>query len=149
MSATLYIIRRIYTWINTLYIQIFCIFVKSLIFSSRQYAKIQGTYFKLQAIYFEIHALSFLLNALYGFDWRKNILKSGNNWIYATGVTSFIAYTFYKKKNSIVHNSTLEKELFLFVLFYGENVFLRYLRVRCFFVQTAIRVHTTTFIIIL
>lgn len=53
------------------------------------------------------------------------------------------------KKNSIVHNSTLEKELFLFVLFYGENVFLRYLRVRCFFVQTAIRVHTTTFIIIL
>lgn len=148
MSATLYIIRRIYTWINTLYIQIFCIFVKSLIFSNRQYAKIQGTCFKLQAIYFEIHALSFLLNALYGFDWRKNILKSRNKWIYATDVTSFIAYTF-TKKNSIVHNSTLEKELFLFVLFYGENVFLRYLRVRCFFVQTAIRVHTTTFIIIL
>ena len=147
MSATLYIIRRIYTWINTLYIQIFCIFVKSLIFSNRQYAKIQGTYFKLQAIYFEIHALYFLLNALYGFDWRKNILKSRNKWIYATDVTSFIAYTF--TKNSIVHNSTLEKELFLFVLFYGENVFLRYLRVRCFFVQTAIRVHTTTFIIIL
>lgn len=97
MSATLYIIRRIYTWINTLYIQIFCIFVKSLIFSSRQYAKIQGTYFKLQAIYFEIHALYFLLYALYGFDWRKNILKSRNNWIYATDVTSFIAYTFTKK----------------------------------------------------
>ena len=109
--------------------------------------KIKGTYFKLQAMYFEIHALYFLLNALYGFDWRKNILKSRNKWIYATDVTSFIAYTF--TKNSIVHNSTLEKELFLFVLFYGENVFLRYLRVRCFFVQTAIRVHTTTFIIIL
>lgn len=60
----------------------------------------------------------------------------------------FYSVIFYKK-NSIVHNSTLEKELFLFVLFYGENVFLRYLRVRCFFVQTAIRVHTTTFIIIL
>ena len=60
----------------------------------------------------------------------------------------FYSVHFYKK-NSIVHNSTLEKEFFLFVHFYGENVFLRYSRVRCFFVQTAIRVHTTTFIIIL
>ena len=103
MSATLYIIRRIYTWINTLYIQIFCIFVKSLIFSSRQYAKIQGTYFKLQAIYFEIHALFFLLYALYGFDWRKNILKSRNNWIYATAILHDFDY-FYSRF-PLEHNS--------------------------------------------
>lgn len=103
MSATLYIIRRIYTWINTLYIQIFCIFVKSLIFSSRQYAKIQGTYFKLQAIYFEIHALYFLLNALYGFDWRKNILKSRNKWIYATAILHDFDY-FYSRF-PLEHNS--------------------------------------------
>jgi len=36
----------------------------------------------------------------------------------------FYSVHFYKK-NSIVHNSTLEKEFFLFVHFYGENVFLR------------------------
>ena len=103
MSATLYIIRRIYTWINTLYIQIFCIFVKSLIFSNRQYAKIQGTCFKLQAIYFEIHALSFLLYALYGFDWRKNILKSRNKWIYATAILHDFDY-FYSRF-PLEHNS--------------------------------------------
>ena len=103
MSATLYIIRRIYTWINTLYIQIFCIFVKSLVFSNRQCAKIQGTYFKLQAIYFEIHALYFLLNALYGFDWRKNILKSRNKWIYATAILHDFDY-FYSRF-PLEHNS--------------------------------------------
>lgn len=103
MSATLYIIRRIYTWINTLYIQIFCIFVKSLIFSNRQYAKIQGTYFKLQAIYFEIHALYFLQDALYGFDWRKNIQKSRNKWIYATAILHDFDY-FYSRF-PLEHNS--------------------------------------------
>ena len=46
---------------------------QSLIFSSRQYAKIQGTCFKLQAIYFEIHALSFLQDALYGFACLKGV----------------------------------------------------------------------------
>ena len=51
----------------------FCIFVKSLIFSNRQYAKIQGTYFKLQAIYFEIHALYFLQDALYVFACLKGV----------------------------------------------------------------------------
>ena len=103
MSATLYIIRRIYTWINTLYIQIFCIFVKSLIFSNRQYEKIQGTCFKLQAMYFEIHALYFLLYALYGFDWRKNILKSRNKWIYATAILHDFDY-FYSRF-PLEHNS--------------------------------------------
>ena len=60
----------------------------------------------------------------------------------------FYSVHFYKKTALFIIQHW-KKNCFSLCFFYGENVFLRYLRVRCFFVQTAIRVHTTTFIIIL
>ena len=60
----------------------------------------------------------------------------------------FYSVIFYKiRAVSIIQH--WKKYCFSLCFFCGENVFLRYLRVRCFFVHTAIRAHTTTFIIIL